>query len=271
MVDRTEEFWALVNQKPPPLDLKTKLDAFTRECNVVLDQISSLGGSVQRIFADYVDATGMSSMTNSERTSIDAQLQASMLVARKKIMKIKSTFAEEGSVQRHRDNMLEILLFCLQKLAQLTKRKRKMRLDIVVRRLQTNTTAPTLDDGLVQAVEWKKSDDTLAVDVDETTELLAESLAMQENHSSEFDEIRACMKKLEEIGELMTEFTTQIEMQTELVSGIQENAEGSVDEMEQANKYLRRTVESNSTFRWFMIVFFYGTGLFLLFYDWISS
>jgi hypothetical protein len=215
------------------------------------------------------------------------------------------TASSGGHVQQHRESAIQILLHLLHVVGQLVKQKRKDRLAQVVRQLQTKVAAPVL--GAVRSVHWTAADGddddddggggggggdrnggrgrlrgsgkggrhnagrrAERFDDAELRELVSETVAMRASHETEMDEVRACQQRLAEIAEMMTEFTTHLALQTEVVADIQENAEASVEEISKANEYLRKTVDAGTSFRLFMVAFFLGTSLVMLAYDWVS-
>lgn len=303
--DRTSDFRrALGTSEEPANRARVAPDRFHFECNLAAQQLHSLGNFVERISPDYVDVRGTSKMSDDERNRIDQELKASLSSARSKIHSIRETFLAENPDQsqpesdlatnfasrlssqelQHCESVIQILLQLLHQVGQHVKRKRKDRLAHVVRQLQlkassftTSTSSEPVkwaaivadddDDGAASAGNQNGQD----LDDDDLEDLLQEQVAMQNNHQSEMDEIRQCQRRLAEIGEMMVEFTTHLAAQSEVVADIEHNAEEAVEEIEQANDYLRRTVESSATFRMVMLVFFLGTSFLLLAYEWVSS
>jgi len=226
-------------------------------------------------------------MTDAERSRIDAELQDSLSQASTKIDKVQKTFlatstagvdAQPAQHRAHSQGVIQILLQMLHHVGQRVKAKRKRRLDRVVSQLQTKSasrqldvSAPVLWDDAFNHDDGAKIDEEPTFTEEELSELMQETEAMRESHESEVSEIIACQQKLAEIGDMMTEFTTHLALQSEVVADIQQNATESVQHIEQANDYLRRTVDNNSTFRMFMILFFFGTSLSLLAYEWVSA
>ena len=250
-------------------------------------------------------------MSDVDRSRIDSELKSNLAQARAKIGSIKQAFLsqDDGGAradadaadhrshhlqqqeQQHCESTIQILLQLLYRVGLRVKRKRKARLERVVRQMKARALAPEPVLQPVHFIDKERGDGGAGggggrirlgadddggdadVDVDqaELEELWQEQVAMRRSHETEMDEVRECVRTLAEIGEMMTSFTAQLELQSEVVADIQESAEAAVDEMSQANEYLRRTVDSNNTFRLFMILFFVGTSLSLLAYEWISG
>ena len=297
--ERTSEFRRALGTSEEPVNrVRVTPDRFHFECNLAAQQLHSLGSFVERISPEYVDVRGMSQMSDDERNRIDRELKASLRSARSKIHSIRETFLAEHPKQsqpesglinyasrlssqelQHCESVIQILLQLLHHVGQHVKRQRKDRLAHVVRQLQLKTSFTTSTSR--EPVKWAiipDDDDASAGNQnvqelrdDDLEDLLQEQVAMQNNHQSEMDEIRQCQRRLAEIGEMMVEFTTHLAAQSEVVADIEHNAEEAVEEIEQANDYLRRTVESSATFRMIMLAFFLGTSFLLLAYEWVSS
>ena len=97
----------------------------------------------------------------------------------------------------------------------------------------------------------------------------AEAAALMRAYESDVDQIQEVQQTMEVIASLGTALAEKVEEQAEITESIMENADQSIEDMQQAEKNLRKAIDSGTSYRFYILCWFLFGGFSLLIFDFI--
>lgn len=98
----------------------------------------------------------------------------------------------------------------------------------------------------------------------------SENNALLEHMQSQLDTVLSAEKSLLEISSMQTELIKHLATQTEITDRLYDEAVGSVSQMGEASKQLKKAKERSGEARFFLLMFLIGASLALLFLNWYA-
>lgn len=109
------------------------------------------------------------------------------------------------------------------------------------------------------------------IDGDASASLQAEEQELLAAFETNLDQINQVKQKLGEVATMVSVFATKAEEQQEVAAQILEDAEVATQHVEDAGKHLQKANDNKSSYNFYIVCWFMGSGLFLLVFDYIDS
>jgi len=110
----------------------------------------------------------------------------------------------------------------------------------------------------------------LGADLDEER-MRAEAQSLLTSFETDLDHIQDTQKKVSELSNMMNIIATKVTEQSEQVEQIHDLAEESTAYVEKAGDHLQQALKSQDSYKFYVMCWFIGSGIFLLVFDFIDS
>jgi len=269
MIERTSDFLSLVGAPRPRPAASTKPSP-EAQFNVMVASIQSRmrkAASLHRdLAASYADFSALG-MTEDERDGVDDALVEALEECEDRIKALSDVAEAPGDVGKHRLNV-SLLLFDALKDAQ--QRVNALR---VVRQGHALSAKPKLCPVVADAPEPHVVPDEppaelSALSPEELLELEQENKQLESALVNEFEEIRQIERASHQVSNLLSLFSERLMEQHETIGGLYDDAQKTVDVVNQVPEELQRATEHSAGYRRSMLALFIGMGLFLLAWEW---
>jgi len=273
MIERTSDFLSLVGAPRPRSEPAASPRAKSSpkvQFNVMVASIQSRlrkAASLHRdIAASYADFSALG-MTDDERDRVDDALVEALEQCEDNIKALSDVADAPGDAGKHRLNV-SLLLFDALKDAQ--QRVNAMR---VLRQGHAMSAKPKLCPVVADAPEphivpEEPPAELSALSPEELLELEQENKQLESALITEFEEIRHIERASHQVSNLLSLFSEKLMEQHDTISGLYDDAQKTVDVVNQVPEELQRATEHSAGYRRSMLTLFVGMGFFLLAWEW---
>eukprot|EP00931_Biecheleriopsis_adriatica_P056716 TRINITY_DN33625_c0_g1_i1.p1 TRINITY_DN33625_c0_g1~~TRINITY_DN33625_c0_g1_i1.p1 ORF type:complete len:296 (+),score=64.15 TRINITY_DN33625_c0_g1_i1:60-890(+) len=101
--------------------------------------------------------------------------------------------------------------------------------------------------------------------------LRAEEQRLLATFTTDLDKIQETQAKIEEVSAMVGLFATKVSEQTDQTEEIYDLTEQSTAHIEAAEKHLQTAIKNSNSYRFWVMCWFLGSGLFLLVFDYIDA
>jgi len=88
---------------------------------------------------------------------------------------------------------------------------------------------------------------------------------------TEFDQSQETQTKVQEVSALLIKFGQQVDAQQEVIETIHADVDDSINYMDRAADELKKAKENQNAYRFYVMLWFIGSALFLLVFDFIDA
>mmetsp|Transcript_65148 Transcript_65148/g.103180 ORF Transcript_65148/g.103180 Transcript_65148/m.103180 type:complete len:270 (+) Transcript_65148:102-911(+) len=124
--------------------------------------------------------------------------------------------------------------------------------------------APKFDDELLGGVN-----EIVGVPNDEALDAEAQSLLAM--FSNDMDQMQETQRKTQEVTALVTQFAMELTRQKEVIDNVATMGEESIEHVQQAKKHLDQAAKNKDSYRFYVMLWFIGSAIFLLIFDFLDA
>jgi len=125
--------------------------------------------------------------------------------------------------------------------------------------------------GMDDLMGWSEGSSQAARTALNEESLRAEEQSLLATFTTDLDKIQETRAKIEEVSAMVGLFATKVTEQTEQIDENLDLIEQSTDLVENAEKHLNKAIENSTSYRFYVVVWFIGSALFLLIFDFIDA
>jgi len=306
-VEHSEQVLGKFAERRVPGSSKGFSDAFNEVSREVLKRLQSTQTTVLDLVDAYGSFDEGKGFSDEKRDAFDAKLAEVVKTERVKVDGLRDAvsrlgLATSGSFLEHKHVVVEVLYQRLQILTKLIGGLQLLRMRHTLaakKSLYSSSTGGGVDEQLIESLvrnaqeetetvrRRKKEpvnktsegystnfDDELGSDEEgdsfdaETVQMLeSEQVALRARLQREVEEVKQAERQMGEFSELLTVFNDKVAEQSESVSNIFAEVEKSTDYMRKATDQLHQAKQHNSSFRFYVLIFFAIASGLLLLYD----
>lgn len=99
----------------------------------------------------------------------------------------------------------------------------------------------------------------------------AEAHSLLAMFSNDMDQIHETQRKTQEVTALVTQFAMEVAKQQEVIENVTSMGEESIDYVKSAEKHLNEACKKKDSYRFYVMLWFIGSAIFLLIFDFIDA
>jgi len=302
MIDRTSDFWSSVkvlsnleNKKAPYLlnagTLQPKT-SFGKACKLIVSQIKSLQRFVNENKHKYVGGFGHTKLSEKEKDEIDEKCMKLIAALTKLIENLKEDFSKSTEKVNYQTDLhqrltMELVTSYFRSVCQVYNDVRKIRVKEIIERKKfsrldfssskllvdetsTDHTIPVAFSSDKFKVNVYEDSDDEDLDDDDKAQLAEENLMMLSDLNNVMDEVKVIEGKVAEISKLQHMFNEQVYQQDADIDVVAETMFESSQNIKDGNDSLRQALNSNASYRLWILFFLLMCSFCLLFLEWYS-